>query len=340
MGFAGTALGRALSQCRRTLSCGPQRVPRHQRHSGRTQPPLSPRLQAAAAGARRGAVQVRTASAATVPWQPSAPRLCGTGNARGSERQARRPGPAGCATKECLSTRPPGGTKAAAGPITPITTHFISVPCISPTDARWGRGGRRAPTSTSAQGGTRCDMRSAVAAALALGLSRGKSDSQQGRAGDESGRFRSLPRTLQSAMACPAWTWREHSRCSKRRPCGGWTHSKHKRSPTSCTSVLAKTCYRPWDQTRIPDLEGRAEALAGTFNAQGVANTPWVYATMGREPGVAVMRELEGVRRRRRAYSLSAGRGKHAVAASVFALLRACENCDGLITRWCIACCP
>ena len=170
LGFAGTALGRALSQCRRTLSCGPQRVPRHQRHSGRTQPPLSPRLQAAAAGARRGAVQVRTASAATVPWQPSAPRLCGTGNARGSERQARRPGPAGCATKECLSTRPPGGTKAAAGPITPITTHFISVPCISPTDARWGRGGRRAPTSTSAQGGTRCDMRSAVAAALALGI--------------------------------------------------------------------------------------------------------------------------------------------------------------------------
>jgi hypothetical protein len=27
-------------------------------------------------------------------------------------------------------------------------------------------------------------------------------------------------------------------------------------------------------------LEGRAEALAGTFNAQNVANTLWAYATM------------------------------------------------------------
>jgi hypothetical protein len=158
----------ALSEA---LSCGPQRVPQHQRHSGRTQPPLSPRLQAAAAGARRGAVQVRTASAATVPWQPSAPRLCGTGNARGSERQARRPGPAGCATKECLSTRPPGGAKAAAGRArTPRRATQVSrVPCISQTDARRGLGGRRAQTATSAQGGARCVTRSAVAA-LALGV--------------------------------------------------------------------------------------------------------------------------------------------------------------------------
>ena len=41
-------------------------------------------------------------------------------------------------------------------------------------------------------------------------------------------------------------------------------------------------------------LEGRAEALAGTFNAQAVANTLWAYATMGREPGAGLMRELEG----------------------------------------------
>ena len=33
------------------------------------------------------------------------------------------------------------------------------------------------------------------------------------------------------------------------------------------------------------ELEGRAEALAGTFNAQDVANTLWAYATMGRGPG-------------------------------------------------------
>jgi len=42
------------------------------------------------------------------------------------------------------------------------------------------------------------------------------------------------------------------------------------------------------------ELEGRAEALAGTFNTQDVANTLWAYATMGREPKAGLMRELEG----------------------------------------------
>jgi len=42
------------------------------------------------------------------------------------------------------------------------------------------------------------------------------------------------------------------------------------------------------------EMEGRAEALAGTFKAQEVANTLWAYATMGLAPGVGVMRELEG----------------------------------------------
>ncbi len=32
-------------------------------------------------------------------------------------------------------------------------------------------------------------------------------------------------------------------------------------------------------------LEGQVEAMAGSFNAQEVANTLWAYATMGREPG-------------------------------------------------------
>jgi hypothetical protein len=34
--------------------------------------------------------------------------------------------------------------------------------------------------------------------------------------------------------------------------------------------------------------------VAGTFNTQGVANTLKANATMGREPGAGVMRELEG----------------------------------------------
>ncbi len=41
-------------------------------------------------------------------------------------------------------------------------------------------------------------------------------------------------------------------------------------------------------------LEGRAEAVAGTMNAQDVANTLWAYATMGREPGAGMMSALEG----------------------------------------------
>ena len=41
-------------------------------------------------------------------------------------------------------------------------------------------------------------------------------------------------------------------------------------------------------------LEGRAEAVAGTFNALEVANTLWAYATMGREPGTGLMKALEG----------------------------------------------
>jgi hypothetical protein len=42
------------------------------------------------------------------------------------------------------------------------------------------------------------------------------------------------------------------------------------------------------------ELEGRAEAVAGTFNAQDVATTLWAYATMGWEPGAGMIRELEG----------------------------------------------
>jgi hypothetical protein len=58
--------------------------------------------------------------------------------------------------------------------------------------------------------------------------------------------------------------------------------------------IMAKTRYQPWNQTLVPKLEWRATALAGTFSAQGVANTLWAYATMGREPGAGVMRVLAG----------------------------------------------
>jgi hypothetical protein len=73
------------------------------------------------------------------------------------------------------------------------------------------------------------------------------------------------------------------------------------------------------------ELEGRAEAVAGTFNAQGVANTLWAYATMGREPGAAVMQKLE-----RRAEAVAGTFNEQNVAntlwaSSVFTLLRASD---------------
>jgi hypothetical protein len=42
------------------------------------------------------------------------------------------------------------------------------------------------------------------------------------------------------------------------------------------------------------ELEGRSEALAGTFNSLDVANTLWAYETMGWEPGAGPVRVLEG----------------------------------------------
>ena len=54
--------------------------------------------------------------------------------------------------------------------------------------------------------------------------------------------------------------------------------------------IMAKTSYL----AVVPKLEGRAEALAGTFNEQEVANTLWAYAKMGREPGVGMRKAMEG----------------------------------------------
>ena len=44
----------------------------------------------------------------------------------------------------------------------------------------------------------------------------------------------------------------------------------------------------------MKQLERRAEVVAGTFNAQDVANTLWAYATMGRAPGAGLMQVLAG----------------------------------------------
>jgi hypothetical protein len=41
-------------------------------------------------------------------------------------------------------------------------------------------------------------------------------------------------------------------------------------------------------------LEGRAEAIAGEFSSQHVANVLWAYAKMARKPGERMMGLLEG----------------------------------------------
>ena len=80
--------------------------------------------------------------------------------------------------------------------------------------------------------------------------------------------------------------------------------------------------------------------MAGTFNAQNVANALWAYATMGREPEVAVMQELAG-----RAQAV-AGTFKAQEVANTLCGQRACflffapltQKFDGLIP-WCSTWC-
>jgi hypothetical protein len=75
----------------------------------------------------------------------------------------------------------------------------------------------------------------------------------------------------------------------------------------------AKAHYTPTNPLVLEALEGRAEAVAGTFEAQGVANALWAYARMGQEPGAGLMRKLEGraewrARSRRREWQTRCGR--------------------------------
>jgi hypothetical protein len=84
----------------------------------------------------------------------------------------------------------------------------------------------------------------------------------------------------ETATADPAGSWSEHCRRSKRRPSIRLKHLKRRHVYNTLHS-MAKTCYRPWGRTLVPELEGRAEALADTFNAQEVANMLWAYAKTG-----------------------------------------------------------
>jgi hypothetical protein len=62
------------------------------------------------------------------------------------------------------------------------------------------------------------------------------------------------------------------------------------------------------------ELERRAEAISGDFNAQDIANTLWAYATMGTKPGERLMGELE-----RRAEAISGDFKSQNVANTLWA---------------------
>ena len=48
--------------------------------------------------------------------------------------------------------------------------------------------------------------------------------------------------------------------------------------------MMAKKRYRPASKTLLPALEGRLRAVAGECNPQGIANTLWAFATLGKRP--------------------------------------------------------
>ena len=66
-------------------------------------------------------------------------------------------------------------------------------------------------------------------------------------------------------------------------------------------------------------LEGRAEAISGEFNPQGIANTLWAFATMGTKPGERMMGQLE-----RRAEAISGEFNSQAIANTLWAICFFC----------------
>ena len=63
--------------------------------------------------------------------------------------------------------------------------------------------------------------------------------------------------------------------------------------PQQIADILHVTAKNGYETCLLPAFERRAEVMAGDFNSQGIANTLWAYATMGRKPGELLMGQLE-----------------------------------------------
>ena len=86
--------------------------------------------------------------------------------------------------------------------------------------------------------------------------------------------------------------------------------------------IVAKKQYKTclWS-----DLERRAEAVAGKFNSQNVANMLWAFATMGTKPGERMMGQLE-----RRAEAISGEFNWQAVVNTPWG---ACDDGDNRVKQ-------
>jgi hypothetical protein len=63
--------------------------------------------------------------------------------------------------------------------------------------------------------------------------------------------------------------------------------------PLQIANILHITAKNGYQTCLLPELERRAESVAGEFKPQEVSNTLWAYATMGRKPGERLMGLLE-----------------------------------------------
>jgi hypothetical protein len=112
-----------------------------------------------------------------------------------------------------------------------------------------------------------------------------------------------------------------HALCNPQRPAQrtlasrsifrGTPKARHRRLALSVPLLASRSrkatrCLTPeekrWASARAPAcirgvhpsmLQRRAEAVSGEFNSQAIANTLWAFATVGRQPGERMMRQLE-----------------------------------------------
>ena len=111
------------------------------------------------------------------------------------------------------------------------------------------------------------------------------------------------------------------------------TRLMQKFQPQQFANILHITVKNGYETCLLPELERRAEAVAGEFKSQEVSNTVWAYATMGMKPGERLMGLLE-----RRAEATAGDFNSQNVANTLWAYAtmgrKPGERLMGLLERW------